>query len=190
MTEQAPTRFRVALALITFASLVGFVAWSPTGAAATESRSSSLRAAVARDTAIVPRFDPAQPTRLDEFSAVPQLRPVHFDFGKATIRPADVTVIDSDARWLQSNPSHDIVIEGYADARGTKPYNTALARQRAQALRRELVARGIDRNRIAIVSYGEARPLCHTKIKTDACWAQNRSAGILVRQLPYQAPTG
>jgi outer membrane protein OmpA-like peptidoglycan-associated protein len=190
MTEQAPTRFRVALALITFASLVGFVAWSPTATAATESRSSALRAAVARDIAIVPRFDPAQPTRLDEFSAVPQLRPVHFDFGQATIRPADVRVIDNDAHWLKFNPPYEIVIEGYADARGTKLYNAGLARRRAEALRRELVSRGIDRSRIAIVSYGEARPLCHARIKSDACWAQNRSAGILVRQLPYQAPSG
>jgi outer membrane protein OmpA-like peptidoglycan-associated protein len=187
----APIRFRVALALLTFATFAALLPCTPrVTAAAIGSGSSTVSAAAAANAAIVPRFDPAQPTRLDEFSAVPHLRPVHFEFGKAAIRAADVSVIDSDAHWLQANPPYDIVIEGYADGRGTKQYNSALARRRAEALRRELVARGIDRNRIAIVSYGEARPLCHARIKTETCWARNRSAGILVRQLPYQAPSG
>jgi peptidoglycan-associated lipoprotein len=180
----------MACARVGFAIVAALLSWPPTAAPAMSLRSPNGSDAVVRNIAIVPRFEPAQPTRLDEFTEISALRPIHFDFGKATVRPADVAVIDQDAQWLKSNPSYEIVVEGYADARGTKAYNTALARRRAEALRRELVARGIDRHRIAIVSYGEARPLCHARSQTEACWARNRSAGILVRQLPSQAPTG
>jgi peptidoglycan-associated lipoprotein len=89
-------------------------------------------------------------------------------------------------RWLRANPTDDILIQGYADERGTKEYNLALAERRARSLRDQLVARGIEPGRIVLASYGVGRPVCTEK--TDSCWGQNRRADILVRVLRIQSP--
>ncbi len=184
MIRHVLSKWRVACELVV---LAGVISWAVTVAVAGEPRP-GLTAALKPNAALAPRFDPSQPTRLDEFTEIPQVKPVHFDFDKAAIRPADAKVVDSDARWLKANPPYEIVIGGYADQRGNKEYNVKLAKRRAMSVKNGLVARGIDRDRIALVSYGKARPECHAKVKTDACWARNRRADILVRRVPAQAP--
>src|SRR5215468_1672793 len=72
--------------------------------------------------AIAPRFDPETPTKLDEFTSSPNLRSVHFDFDRATVRGGDARILAHDARWLKANAPYEVLIEGYADERGTKPY--------------------------------------------------------------------
>ncbi len=52
-----------------------------------------------------------------------------------------------------------IVIAGYTDAVGDPRYNERLARERAQAVARELVFNGIRRDRIAVVAHGETDPV-------------------------------
>jgi len=144
---------------------------------------------ITQNAAIAPKYEPAPPVKLDEFAQNPNVRSVHFAFDRAAIRAGDARVLDGDARWLKSNQPYEVVIEGYADERGTKPYNVALAKRRALTVRNQLVARGVQPDRIAIVSYGEARPECHDKkMKSDACWSKNRRADILVRAATSQNP--
>ncbi len=147
---------------------------------------SGINRVIARAAATAPRFSPAPPTRPEEFTDVRDVRPVHFDVDKAEIRAADAAVVATDARWLRANPTDEILIEGYADGRGTKQYNLALAERRARSLRDQLVARGIEPDRIVLASYGVGRPVCTEK--TDACWSRNRRADILVRVLRVQSP--
>jgi outer membrane protein OmpA-like peptidoglycan-associated protein len=144
--------------------------------------------AIKRNAAIAPRFEPATPTKLDEFAQDPNLKSVHFGFDRATLRPSEVRIVKSDARWLKANAPYEVVVEAYADERGSKPYNTWLARRRAMAVKNQLVAQGVSPDRIAIVSYGEARPECHDKVRGEACWSKNRRADILVRHTSVQNP--
>lgn len=134
----------------------------------------------------LPRFTPKLPAPVDEFTALAELKPIHFAFDKAEIRAADAKTLDASAEWLKANPQYPILIAGYADERGTEPYNLALAERRAQALRDQLVARGVLADRISLVAYGEVRPAC--RAKAEACWGQNRHADILVRLTPIQTP--
>ena len=114
-----------------------------------------------------------------EFVSNDALRPVRFDFDKATIRKADVAVLEAAARWLTDNPGQIVLIEGHCDARGTTEYNVALGARRAQSAMTFLVGRGIAADRLKTVSVGEERPLCTTE--SDACWARNRRAMFLTR---------
>jgi len=114
-----------------------------------------------------------------EFTAIPDLQDVFFDFDKYDIRPPDAKVLDTNASWLKQNANQLLLIEGHCDERGTNEYNLALGERRAKAAMNYLVAQGVQANRITIISYGEERPLCREK--SEACWAKNRRAHFLVK---------
>ncbi len=121
---------------------------------------------------------------LDEFALTTELPSVHFDVARATIRPADRNVLDTNAEWLKANPRQPVAIEGAADPRGSRDYNLALGDRRARAVRDYLIARGVAPERITILSAGEARQACSGR----DCWALDRRVDFLVKRLPRQAP--
>jgi len=110
--------------------------------------------------------------------ANPNLKEIHFDFDKYNIRPEDAKILDGNAAWLKSN-NNLVLIEGHCDERGTAEYNLALGERRAKSAMNYLVAQGIHSSRIAILSYGEERPLCTTD--NEHCWRQNRRSRFLVK---------
>jgi peptidoglycan-associated lipoprotein len=113
-----------------------------------------------------------------EFTEAPDLKIVHFDFDKATLRPEDMALLDQNADWLKGNEVL-VLIEGHADERGTNEYNLALGERRAKAVREHLVTKGVAGDRISTVSYGEERPACTEK--NEACWKQNRRSRSLIK---------
>ena len=115
-----------------------------------------------------------------EFVESAALRDVYFDFDRYDVRAGDKGMLDENAKWLKSNQSALLLIEGHADERGTNEYNLALGERRAKATRDYLVSVGIDAGRITVISYGEERPTCTEK--TEGCWAKNRRAHFLVKQ--------
>lgn len=116
-----------------------------------------------------------QPTR--------ELRDIYYETGKATIRPADAKILDANAAWLRAHPDVLLLIEGHCDIRGpagnSNEFNMALGEQRAQAAMDYLVARGVQPERITILSYGQERPVCADR--DERCWSQNRRARFLVK---------
>jgi peptidoglycan-associated lipoprotein len=115
-----------------------------------------------------------------EFVESAALRDVYFDFDRYDVRAGDKGTLDDNAKWLKSNQSALLLIEGHADERGTNEYNLALGERRAKATRDYLVSIGIDAGRITVISYGEERPTCTDK--TESCWSKNRRAHFLVKQ--------
>ncbi|HEY7141328.1 MAG TPA: peptidoglycan-associated lipoprotein Pal, partial [Methylomirabilota bacterium] len=115
-----------------------------------------------------------------EFVESAALRDVYFDFDRYDVRAGDKGTLDENAKWLKSNQSALLLIEGHADERGTNEYNLALGERRAKATRDYLVSVGIDAGRITVISYGEERPVCTEK--AEPCWAKNRRAHFLVKQ--------
>jgi peptidoglycan-associated lipoprotein len=131
---------------------------------------------------------PAKPPqeRIEGFVPSPELRSVRFDFDRSEIRPQAARVLDKNAEWMKSDQTYTILIEGAADARGSRAYNQALGERRAQVVKAYLVARGVAPDRIMVVSYGKERPACRTP--GEACWSQNRRADFQVRHMTKQAP--
>jgi peptidoglycan-associated lipoprotein len=131
--------------------------------------------------AAAPTPPPApRPAPPKDYMANDALKPIHFAFDKSDIRPADAKILDASAKWLASNPTQILLIEGHCDERGTDAYNLALGDRRAKAAMNYLVAQGVASDRITIVSFGEERPLC--KDKNEACWSQNRRGMFLVKE--------
>lgn len=103
---------------------------------------------------------------------------VHFALDQYDIDPEARAILDSQARWLTSNPNTRITIEGHCDERGTREYNLALGDRRANAAKNYLAARGVSPTRITTISYGKERPVALGS--DDSSWAQNRRAVTIV----------
>ncbi|MCP1470032.1 peptidoglycan-associated lipoprotein [Sphingobium sp. OAS761] len=99
---------------------------------------------------------------------------IFFDLDQYDIDAQDQQTLQSQAAWLQQNPSVRVTIEGHADERGTRDYNIALGERRANAAKNYLASLGIDPGRITTVSYGKERPAALGS--DEAAWAQNRRA--------------
>jgi len=100
------------------------------------------------------------------------LKPVYFDYDKASIRPEYQPVLEKISKWLIKNSQRQLLIEGHCDERGTDEYNLALGERRALAVRRYLIALGISSDRLHTISYGEEKPAVAGS--TEAAWAKNR----------------
>lgn len=105
-----------------------------------------------------------------------QKRVVYFEFDDASLTTEGRGLVEAHAKYLASNQSQNIVLEGHADERGTREYNIALAQQRAETVRRMMLLYGVSSTQIRVLSYGEEKPaaLGHDK----QSWALNRRVEI------------
>jgi len=103
-------------------------------------------------------------------------RVIYFDFDSSAITDAAMPMLKAHAEYLSSKGA-SITLEGHADERGTREYNIALGERRADAVRRVLMANGVNANQIKVVSYGEERPalLGHD----ESAWSKNRRAELM-----------
>ncbi len=86
---------------------------------------------------------------------VTDLKDIFFDFDKSDIRMDAQAVLGENAEILMVDANVTVLIEGYADIRGTPAYNLQLAQRRADAAKAVLVGLGIDPSRITTASGGE-----------------------------------
>jgi peptidoglycan-associated lipoprotein len=108
---------------------------------------------------------------------------IYFDLDSATIKESEKAKLDRVADYLKNNASHDVLIEGHCDERGTEGYNLSLGERRAQAAREYLASVGAPVNNIYTVSFGEARPAIEGQ--GESAWGKNRRAEFVVA-LPAQ----
>ncbi len=99
-----------------------------------------------------------------------------FDTGRADLSSVAQRDLEAVVAWLATNEQARVLVEGHSDQRGDLRLNQALAERRANAIREYLVTRGIDSDRVTIVTYGDHRPICGELLET--CWAQNRRAVV------------
>lgn len=102
------------------------------------------------------------------------MKDVFFEYDSYDITSPNLSVIQSNARFLQQHAGMSFVIEGHCDERGSIEYNLALGENRAQSAKQALVQAGIPASRIRTISYGKEKPFCTES--TEACWQQNRRA--------------
>ena len=78
---------------------------------------------------------------------------VHFAYRKVTIAKESEAILDMIALVLKNNPKTTLDLAGHADTRGTVKQNEWLSRNRAAAVRKYLIAKGIEPRRLT--SHGE-----------------------------------
>lgn len=102
---------------------------------------------------------------------------INFDTDQATIRSDGQPTVDEIATLLKKDALLKLAIEGHTDNSGDEKHNLALSRQRADAVVRALVGRGIDSDRLRASGRGAAQPLVDNK--DDAARAKNRRVELV-----------
>ena len=103
---------------------------------------------------------------------------VLFATGKADLLPGVQRTIDQLTAVLNKHPDQKVSVEGHTDSVGSDNYNLALSQRRAESVRRAIMARGIDSDRITARGLGEIYPVASND--TPAGRQQNRRVEILI----------
>lgn len=97
---------------------------------------------------------------------------VEFDFDKSTIKKGYYQDIDNLAQVMKDYPDLSVVIEGHTDSVGTAAYNKKLSQERADAVKKYMVEKGIDANRLKAQGFGKDKPIASNE--TNEGRQQNR----------------
>jgi outer membrane protein OmpA-like peptidoglycan-associated protein len=103
---------------------------------------------------------------------------VLFATGKADVAAGGLRSIDKLAEFLKKNPNRNLLIEGHTDNTGNEDFNLKLSQQRADAVRDQLVSRGVAPERITTKGYGPKYPAVDND--SAAGRQQNRRVEVLV----------
>lgn len=133
----APTRTRVAAAVAAVPG-IGGVSWS-------RERDGAPQAATLRCQ--------------DEVEAILESRTIRFSQASASVDPASAGLLDEVAHALRPCVGSVIAVTGHTDANGNPEANVALSRARAEAVRRELVVRGIPAGGLRATGVGSKQPV-------------------------------
>ena len=102
---------------------------------------------------------------------------IHFDTGKATIKPESQKIVAEIAALLKGNPGLQVSIEGHTDNTGTPQGNKTLSDDRAKAVVAAVVAQGVEASRLAAVGWGQDKPIADNA--TDEGRAKNRRVEVV-----------
>lgn len=80
---------------------------------------------------------------------------IFFDFDQDTLKPASLLALDTLAGVLKIYPDLRIYLYGYTDQRGSNNYNKLLAQKRAETCYHYLQKKGVNANRMKIISVGK-----------------------------------
>lgn len=82
---------------------------------------------------------------------------VRFATDSASLDARAGRILTGLAHRLRSSPELVVRIEGHADRRGSRRFNQRLSERRAEAIARALARRGVPRERIEAIGFGEER---------------------------------
>jgi outer membrane protein OmpA-like peptidoglycan-associated protein len=117
-------------------------------------------------------------SNLDDYKQVADLT-IPFAFNKYALTPKDKEDLDNMVASASKNRRYFVAVEGFTDRTGSRQYNEALSRKRADAVTAYLVAKhDIPIFRIHMIGLGEEKPIDdgHTR----AARAKNRRVEIKV----------
>ena len=84
---------------------------------------------------------------------------VRFFPNDATILESWLPQLDTIANYLKENERKGVLLTGYSDNQGTEAYCVGLSRQRATEIKKALMMRGIEKDRIEVEAKGDADPI-------------------------------
>jgi peptidoglycan-associated lipoprotein len=110
---------------------------------------------------------------------------IGFRFDDASLSPEARATLIAKVTVLQASPGMRLRLEGHADEQGSEEYNRALGMRRGLAAKRYLVQRGIDPQRLYVISYGEKQPL--DPRHSEAAWSINRRVEFGIMSEPIRS---
>ncbi len=87
------------------------------------------------------------------------LQNIQFEFDKSDLTADSQTGIEILTKFLQRNPNLRVELAGHTDNVGSDSHNQKLSYERAEAVRKALIANGIEASRLSAKGYGATKPL-------------------------------
>lgn len=87
--------------------------------------------------------------------AIVKLENIYYDFDKFNIRPDAAEELDRLVEIMNKYPKMKIEMRSHTDSRGSDAYNKKLSQNRATSAAKYIISKGIEKNRIAFMGYGE-----------------------------------
>lgn len=87
-----------------------------------------------------------------------ELPNIYYNFNDATLRPDARKDLDLMVAIMQQHPAITVELASHTDCRGSQQYNETLSQRRANGVVDYLVSRGVSRERLKPVGYGESEP--------------------------------
>jgi outer membrane protein OmpA-like peptidoglycan-associated protein len=84
---------------------------------------------------------------------------INFDINKADIKPESTGTINAIVGILKSNPELKFEIQGHTDNSGVAANNLTLSQKRADEVKKQITALGIDATRLTTKGYGDTKPI-------------------------------
>ncbi len=92
---------------------------------------------------------------------------IFFELDAFKLKDESTAELNKIIQFMESNPFLVVEISGHTDNSGAKKYNLDLSEQRAASVKRALVQRGLNGERIQIKGYGMSRPLNNNSTEVD-----------------------
>ena len=121
-------------------------------------------------------------TLFSEALSIQPKQPFHFIlyFKKDTLLTPDSNKLIPDIiKSIQERNSTDTTVVGHTDTLGSKDYNMALSRKRADSVKDLLIDQGVEANNINTTSHGKENPLIKTEDNVSE--PGNRRVEVIVR---------
>ncbi len=84
---------------------------------------------------------------------------INFDNDRATLKPESMGTLNMIVDILKNNPEIRFDIQGHTDSSGNAAHNLALSRQRAEAVKQQLVSMAVDGARLSTNGLGDTKPI-------------------------------
>lgn len=84
---------------------------------------------------------------------------LYYAYGDWHIDAAGTKILDKVITVLNSNPNLNIELSSHTDSRSSDSYNLQLSQKRAKAAVDYMISKGIDKNRLKAIGYGESKLL-------------------------------
>jgi len=109
-----------------------------------------------------------------------EVQTVYFATDSYQLSSSEMDKLEQNSNIFNGDLASDLSIklEGNCDEWGTDEYNYALGLKRAKNVKDSLESSGVDVGRMALISYGESKPICQEH--NDGCWQQNRRVDFLL----------
>jgi outer membrane protein OmpA-like peptidoglycan-associated protein len=109
------------------------------------------------------------------------LEQVEFDVDRSTIKKVSDKLLDEVAGVLRDHPEIlKVEVQGHTDSTGGAAHNKILSGQRADAVLKALVKRGIAKSRLISQGFGQTKPIADNS--TDAGRQKNRRVQFIILQ--------
>lgn len=106
----------------------------------------------------------AQPLDMENDSVVKvgqfvALYEVYFEFNNPLLVDSNQVELDMIVNFLLKHKNINIEIGVHTDFRGSDNYNLNMSKKRATSLKKYIVNKGVEENRVVAIGFGEAKPV-------------------------------